>query len=100
MASGGLGTYIFTMRKGGGGLGMIVVLVAVLIVMLLVARAWNDMAPTALQVTQPGSEDSSDRIFADEEDYNSPGHLPNLEEMNQRTTQHEEDVRQAMEQTD
>jgi hypothetical protein len=87
------------MRKGGGGIGMIVLLVAVLIVLLLVARAWSNMAPEALQVTQPGSGFSTDDYVDDEADYNSPGHLPDLQEMNQRTSQHEEDVRKAMEQT-
>ncbi len=66
------------MRKGGGGIGMIVLLVAVLIVLLLVARAWRNMAPEALQVTQPGSGFSTDDFVDDEADYNSPGHLPDL----------------------
>jgi hypothetical protein len=87
------------MRKGGGGFGMIVMLVAVLIVLLLVARAWSNMAPEALQVTQPGSGFSTDDMVKDDADYNSPGHLPDLQEMNQQTAQHEEEVRKAMEQT-
>ncbi len=88
------------MRKGGGGFGMIMMLVVVAIVLYLAARAWSNMAPEALSVSNVAL-DPSDLVSDDGDSGESPtpGHLPNLQEMRESVAQHEDQVRDAMEET-
>ena len=88
------------MRKGGGGFGMIMMLVVVAIVLYLAARAWSNMAPEALTVTNVTLNPSDLRgDESDSDESPTPGHLPNLQEMRESVAQHEEQVRDAMEKT-
>jgi hypothetical protein len=88
------------MRKGGGSFGMIVMVVVMAIVLYLVARAWSNMAPQALTVTNLSASPAD--LEADEGgsgESASPGHLPGIQEMQETTARHEEQVREAMEKT-
>ncbi len=88
------------MRKGGGGFGMIMMLVVVAIVLYLAARAWSNMAPEALSVTNVTLKPSDlGGGEGDSDESPTPGHLPNLQEMRESVAQHEEQVRDAMEET-
>ena len=88
------------MRKGGGGMGMIVTLVVMAIVLYLVAQAWKNMAPEAISVTNVSASPADlDGDGSDDDESATPGHLPDLQEMRETTAQHQEDVRQAMEKT-
>ena len=85
------------MRKHGGGFGIVILLVVLAVVMLLVARNWKSVAPTAIQVTNPSSPVQVD-------DHGQPeageairsGQLPNLNDMRQATSQHASEVQDAL----
>ncbi len=79
---------------------MIMMLVVVAIVLYLAARAWSNMAPEALTVSNVALDPSD--LGGDENDSGespTPGHLPDLNEMRENVARHEDDVRDAMEKT-
>ena len=75
-------------------------LVVVAIVLYLAARAWSNMAPEALSVTNVTLKPSDLGSDPDDPDKPAtPGHLPGLQEMRESVAQHEDQVRDAMEDT-
>ena len=78
---------------GLSGLGMIGLLIVLGIVLLLAARAWQEMAPEAIDVTSASPQDIMET--AGEDSTESPGHLPNLQEMRRNTSQHTQEVEEA-----
>ena len=70
-------------RSGGGGLGFAVAIVGLLIVMLLAAKAWKAVMPTAAQALMPTSANAATPASA-----TRPSGLPDLKEMGQNTDQH------------
>lgn len=83
------------------GIGLILLLVVMAIVMMLTARAWKDVAPAAIEVTnpEPPTEEAStpqDRP----EVMQGAGPAPRLREMRQNTTQHTRQIEEIEEQID
>jgi hypothetical protein len=83
------------------GLGLILLLVVMAIVMLLTARAWKEVTPTAIEVTnpQPAAPDPASTQNRPEVIQGS-GQLPNLQEMRQNTSAHTQQVKDLQEQID
>ena len=100
------------MRRGGGGIGFIVVIIATAIVMILAMRAWLSVAPTAQLIMNPslaaagkggkgkatakgvpdhGQKEASDQV--------QKGVLPDLSDMKQGTDQHAKEVEDAVKET-
>ena len=84
------------MRKGGGfGLVMLVVVMAV--VLLLVAKNWKSVAPTAVQLPENGptaplsthGEDQAGEAL-------SSGNLPDLNDMRSETDAHAQRLQEAL----
>jgi hypothetical protein len=82
---------------------MILMLVVMVIVLLLVARAWTAMAPTAVQVTSPqipglaGGEGDDPDADGEEED---PNRLPDLNDMRENTAEHAQQLEEARKEID
>ena len=87
------------MARRGAGIGLVTVLLVMAIVMILAAKAWLAVAPTAQQVMQPGRAGSvpahGDTKAAEAA---KSGDLPDLEEMKRQTDRHAEDVKKAAQQ--
>ncbi len=89
-------------KRAGGGIGMIMLLVVLVIVLLLVARSLRSVGPEAINVTQPVNPLPG----VDFEDHGQPaagealrrGHLPDIQEMEQTTDEHAQQVQDALEQ--
>jgi hypothetical protein len=83
------------------GIGLILLLVVMAIVMMLTARAWKEVTPTAIEVTnpQPATPNPSSKEERPEVIQGS-GPLPNLQEMKQNTRQHTRQVEDLQEQID
>ena len=85
------------MARKGGSFGILVLVVTMAIVLLLVARQWKAVAPTAAQITGPGAHgvvDGHGQTEASEEV--GSGALPDLNEMKQETTEHAQQVEEAL----
>jgi len=82
-------------KRGGGGFGLVMLVVVMAVVLLLVARAWRETAPTAIEVTQPTS-------FVERHDHGQPeavralGDMPRLNDVRQRTGEHAEELEEAL----
>ena len=74
-------------RSGGGGLGFVVAIMALVIVLLLVAKNWNAVMPAALQALSPGGAAAQTPASA-----TRPDGMPDLKEMGQSTDTHIRDV--------
>ena len=87
------------MRKLSGGFGLVMLVIVVAIVLLLTARAWNAVAPTAADL-----RDAAAPVPADVRDAATTatrdGSLPRLDDVRQRTGAHAEDVANALAQAD
>ena len=87
------------MRRISGGFGVVLLAIVVAVVLLLAARAWNAVAPTAADV-----RDASAPVPADVRDAASSatrdGSLPRLDDVRQRTGAHAEEIANALAQTD
>ena len=79
------------MRKLSG-FSFILLIVVMAIVLILAAKAWQAMAPTAIDITSPQLSDF-DRPTG-------PGHLPNLDEMKRNTKEHTERIQDIRKQID
>jgi hypothetical protein len=68
------------------------------IVLLLVARAWKSVAPTAVQITSPslGLEEGEEG----EEGEEDKDRLPTLNDMRENTAEHAEQLEEARKQID
>jgi hypothetical protein len=85
------------MRKGGG-FGMLMLVVVLAIVLLLVARHWKAVAPTAVQVHEYPSAAPVDAHGEDEAGAAlQSGTLPDLNDMRQATDAHAQQVQDALE---
>ena len=77
------------MKKTGGGLGFVILIVALLIVLFLTARAWNSILPVAKEALRPGAPGAvPDHGQSGAGEAIRSGTLPNLKQMNQNTDQH------------
>src|SRR5260221_9499530 len=74
------------MKKMGGGLGLVILIVTLVIVLLLSVRSWNSILPVAKQALQPGSAGGGPDYGQSGAGEAVPfGGVPNLEEMKQNT---------------
>ncbi|GEM_PF-5890051 len=84
-----------------GGIGFVIVLIALAIVLLLAAKSWNASAP-ALQ-TLPGIEGAgpiSDHGRTEAAEALRETGLPDLREMQQNTDAHSKQVQEALSQVE
>ena len=80
---------------------MVVLLVALVIVMILVARQWRSLGPTAVQVTNPDySAIAEDHGETEASEALRSGGLPDLNDMKQRTGQYADQLEEALEATE
>jgi hypothetical protein len=85
-------------RSGGGGLGFVVAIIGLVIVMLLAAKAWKAVMPTAAQALMPSSAVAGTRGQNANDPPASatrPSGMPDLKEMGQNTDQHIKQVEDA-----
>ena len=91
------------MRKGGG-IGVLVVLITAAIVMILAARSWLAVAPTAVQVMNPSAARKAKggkKAAPGVADHGDPGavaalaDLPDLQDMKDATDEHAREVAKA-----
>ena len=84
--------------KKGGGFGMVMLVVVLAIVLLLVARQWKAVAPTAIQVQQDGSVTVTPNDHGQTEAGAAikSGTLPDLNDMRQATGEYSQQVQDAM----
>jgi len=89
------------MARKGSGFGLVMLVVVMAIVLLLVAKNWRSVAPTAMQVTDPELHKTvDDRGQAEAGEAVRSGNLPDLNEMRQQTSDHAEQLQQALEATE
>ncbi len=74
---------------------MILMAIVMVVVLLLVARAWTSVAPTAMQIASP----SDSGLEQDGEDEDAE-RLPTLNEMRESTKEHAEELEEARKQID
>ena len=84
----------------GAALGLVVLLVALVVTLLLVARSWEAVAPQAIDVTRPDGDGMSVRFHEHGEEQAGEalrrGDLPGLREMQQTTDAHASEVQRAL----
>jgi len=89
------------MAKRPSGFGFVVLVVVLAIVLLLVARQWKSVAPTALQVSDPDlSRVADDHGESGAGEALRSGQLPDLRDMKQQTGQHADELKEALEATE
>ncbi len=82
------------MKKSGGGIGFVILIVALVIVLLLSARAWNSILPVAKDALRPGAAGAvSDHGQSGAGEALRSGGLPNLKKMDQNTDQHIQQIK-------
>lgn len=82
------------MKKMGGGLGFVILIVALVIVLLLSGRAWNAILPVAKQALRPGAAGAvPDHGQSGAGEAIRSGSLPDLKRMNQNTDQHIQQIK-------
>ena len=82
------------------GIGFILMLVVMVIVLLLVARAWTSVAPTAVQITSPQLPGADTDADGDADDGEESGRLLSLNEMKENTEEHAKQLDEAREAID
>jgi hypothetical protein len=80
------------MRGKGSGFGLIMLLVVLAVILILVGRSWNSVAPEALSVADHGQPEAAEAVRS--------GKLPDLKETRQRTEAHAQEVREILEETE
>jgi len=84
------------MRKMGGGFGTILALAALVILLLLAARAWKGAAPAAAQALKPNAPATvPDHGQAGAGHEVRSGGLPNMKKMGENTGAHVEQINEA-----
>ncbi len=84
------------LKKSGGGVGFVILVVALVVVMLLSAKAWNAMLPTAKQTLRPAAPGAIPEHGQTEVgDAIRSGNLPNLRQMNDNTDQHIQQMKEG-----
>jgi hypothetical protein len=82
------------MKKISGGVGFVILIVALVIVLLLSANAWNSILPLAKQALRPGAPGSvPDHGQTGAGEAIRSGGLPDLKQMNQNTDQHIQQIK-------
>jgi hypothetical protein len=89
------------MKKMGGGFGLVMLVVVMAVVLLLVAKQWKAVAPTAMQlddgtpmvVPETHGEDAAGEAL-------QRGGLPDLNQMRQATGQHAQEVQETLEEVE
>ena len=101
MPHSGGGTYIRPMKKIGGGIGIVMLLVVLAVVLFLAGRSWQSVSPTAEQLRNNPEEHLVDK-YRDEqpEAVDALGTLPNLDDMRSSTGAHADRLQQALDQTE
>ena len=80
---------------------MVVLLVALVIVMILVARQWRSLGPTAVQINDPDySAIADDHGETGASEALRSGGLPDLNDMRRGTSQHADRLQEALEATE
>jgi len=82
------------MASRGKGFGFVMLIVVVAIVLYIASHAWQKVAPTALDVSDPGRISAPDR--GQSEAAEALGSLPNLGEMQQETQGHVDRLEEAL----
>ena len=89
-------------KGGGGGFGLIMLVIVMGVVLMLVAKAWENVGSTVVDLDRAGNMvgplDSHGQDDAAEEIRS--GDLPRLSEMEQRTDAHATEVGNALEEID
>jgi hypothetical protein len=81
-------------KKTGGGLGFVIAILALVILLLLTARAWNSVLPAAKQALRPGAAGTvPDHGQTGAGEAIRSGGLPDLKQMNRNTDQHIRDIK-------
>jgi hypothetical protein len=75
---------------------MVVLLVVVAVVLLLVSRAWNEIAPTAVRLDPPKSAPELTIQAGGEGAAVGTDRLPDLGDVRRESDEHETQVQQAM----
>ena len=86
------------MSEGRSGLSMLVLVVVMLVVLLLVSKAWQRFGPAAIAVTDPaaaGPVDDHGETAAGQA--LRSGDLPGLQDAKASTDAHAEQIQQALE---
>ena len=77
---------------------MVMLVVVLAVVLLLVARNWRSVAPTAMQISDPElGATVDDHGQAEAGAAVRSGQLPGLNDMRQQTDAHSQDVQEALE---
>jgi hypothetical protein len=85
------------MARRGSGIGIVMLVVTLLVVLLVVARSWRSVAPTATAIPDgPLVHTVDDAPAGDGDDGSGPGHLPDLRETQRETDAHAQAVQDAM----
>jgi hypothetical protein len=91
--------YIRDMRRGAA-LGFVVLLVALVVTLLLVARSWQSLAPTAIEVSRPGAPDVNVRVNDHGESEAAEalrrGNMPDLKDARKATDARSEEIQRAL----
>ncbi len=98
MHGGAAGAYIDFMKNSISLVSMILMAIVMVIVLLLVARAWTSVAPTAMQIATPS--DSGLEQDEEGEDGEDAQRLPTLNDMRENTAEHAEQLEEARKQID
>ena len=103
MALSGINPHIHLMRKQGGGFGMVMLVVVLAIVLLLVAKHWQKVGPTALEIKEDGGVplpvDFDDHGEAGAAGEVRSGNLPGLKEMRTNTGAYSNRLQEALEES-
>ena len=82
-------TYVASMKKMGGGIGFVILIITVLIVLVLSVRSWNSVLPVAKEALRPGATTAiPDHGQKGAGEAVRSGGLPRLQQMEQNTDQH------------
>jgi len=84
------------MARRGGGFGLVMLVVVMAIVLLLVARSWRSVAPTAAEVAPSATAVPTPAADLAPE----LGALPRLSDMQRETDAHAADVEKALSEID
>jgi hypothetical protein len=89
------------MARRGSGIGMVMLVVVLAIVLLLVARNWRSVAPTAMELSDPEMHQTVDDHGQTEAgEAIRSGQLPGLNDMRQQTGAHAAQLQEALEATE
>jgi hypothetical protein len=76
------------MTRKLGSIGLLVLVIAMAVVLVLVAKSWTAVAPTATEI-RAGTAASGDDAAGDDD-------MPGMSDMKRETDAHADDVREAM----